>query len=526
LARIQTIAGHGREALITVESLRSLPEPVSLDGRIALEESLAADSLANYHYSYTAALRAAELGREQGARWLVARANYRAAQGLWRLGELDEAEATARGAADDLGSLGDRAGQADAYNLLANIYELRGDLETSQAFYQTALANHRQLGNRAGESKVLNNLAYVMFRRQDEQAAEDLYNEALEVARSIDRKSAIARTLHNLAILRRHQERTPEAEEIFEQALVLAREIGDRGIQSTSLNNLGVLRRRRGDLAGSLTYFEASLELAKTTGDQRGLASGLNNLAITERQLGNLERARDLFEESRRLCETLGDQRNLGRRLVNLANVYRRWGKLDEARAHLQEAATIYADIEDPETDIALATTRAEIHLARIESEAGADDLAEELLRSSLESLETPSQLFRAHTLLARCLMRTERLDAAQELLAVEAAFRRANQELESNAAYDLAKAELDLRLGRWNDAQQLLTVTQRQLAEAGHLSPSLEAQLLLSDLLRARGNTTEARSLVDAVSQRSATTGLGHMERLAAQRIADQPID
>ena len=561
LARIQTISGNGREALITLESLRSLPQPTSLDGRIALEEAKAAESLANYHYSHLAALRAAELGREQGARWLVARAHYLTAQGLWRLGQLDEAVATAEGAAKDLGTLGDRAGQADAYNLLANIYELRGDLETSKNFYETALANHRRLGNRAGESTVLNNLAYLMFRRQDEEAAEALYNEALEVARSIDRKSAIARTLHNLAILRRHQDRIPEAEEIFEQALVLAREIGDRGIQSTSLNNLGVLRRRRGDLAGSLTYFEASLELAKSTGDQRGLASGLNNLAITERQLGNLERARDLFEESRQLCETLGDQRNLGRRLVNLANVYRRWGKLDEARTHLQAAATIYADIDDPETDIALATTRAEIRLsegsyaaarqqlqqaisirrrqeneqeairlqvdlARIESEAGADDRAEKLLRSSLETLKAPDQLFRAHTLLARCLMRTDRLEAAQELLIVEAAFRKANQELENNAAYDLAKAELDLRLGRWNDAQQLLTTTQQHLAKTGHLSPSLEAQLLLSDLLRTRGDTTAAIDLVDAVRQRSAAAGLGHLEQLAARRMTGPPTD
>ncbi len=555
LARIQTISGHGQEALVILESLRSLPAPMGLDGRIALEEAIAADSLADYRHSHIAARRAAGLAEAQGARWLVARAGYHTAISLWRLGQLDEAEAAARGAASTLGDLGDLSGQADALNLLANIYENRGDLETSKGFYQTALANHRQLGNRAGESKVLNNLAYLMFRRQDENAAEALYNEALEVARSIDRKGAIARTLHNLAILRRHQGRASEAEELFEQTLILAREIGDRGIQSTSLNVLGVLRRQRGDLTGALPYFRHSLELARGIGDPRGLASGLNNLAIVQRQLGELEQARVLFEESRQLCLQLGDQRNLGRRLLNLANVYRRWGKLDEARTHLRQAAAIYQAIDDPETDIALATSRAEIHLsagdyamarqqlqqalgvrrlqgkeleanhlqldlARIELAAGDVAQAEDLLASVLESLETPSGLFQAHILLARCQLSDERLDAAQQTLAAERLYRDKNQVFESNTSYDLAVAELALRQGRWNDAERMLNATLQQLEQTGHLAWSLETRLLLSDLQGARGELETSANTLHGVQRHAKEAGLGHLERLAMRRL------
>lgn len=555
LARVLIASGQGQEALVLLEKLRSLPEPMGLDARIAIEEAHAADSLADYRQSHSAARRAAELAEAQGARWLVARATYLTALSHWRLGRLDEAEEAARGAAGTLGSLGDRSGQADAFNLLANIYENRGDLETSKSFYETALANHRQLGNRDGESTVLNNLAYLMFRRQDEAAAERLYNEALEVARSIDRKSAIARTLHNLAILRRHQGRTSEAEELFEQALVLAREIGDRGIQSTALNVLGVLRRRRGDLIGALPYFRESLELARGIGDQRGLASGLNNLAIVQRQLGNLQQARDLFEESRLLCVQLGDQRNLGRRLLNLANVYRRWGKLEEARAHLEEAAAIYATIDDPTTDIALATSRAEIELiegnyatarqhlqraidlrlqrgqgveasllrvdlARIELAAGEADRAAALLQGLLETLEAPDRLFQARTLLARCQLADDRLDAAERLLSSQHLYRQDNQDFENNMSFDLTSAELELRQGRWNDAQRMLSRATRQLDASDYLSLSLEARLLLSDLQRTRGDTETSLATVREVQRRAKDAGLGHLERLATARI------
>ena len=63
LAGAQTAAAKGREALTTVEALRKLGAPASLDPRIDLAEALAAAALSDFQGSQVAAARAAEKAR-------------------------------------------------------------------------------------------------------------------------------------------------------------------------------------------------------------------------------------------------------------------------------------------------------------------------------------------------------------------------------------------------------------------------------------------------------------------------------
>lgn len=558
LARIQTTAGQGNHALMTLEGLRSLPEPVSLDARIALEEAIAADSLADYQHSYEAAQRAAELGKAQGARWLAARARWRQAHSLWRLAKLDEAEAVAREAEATLGALGDRAGQADAFNLLANIHENRGQLETSKSFYETALAKHRQLGNRAGETKVLNNLAYLMFRLDDETAAEALYGEALAIARSIDRKSDVARSLHNLAILRRRQERYDEAEELFGEALALSREIGDRGIQSTSLTNLGVLLRRRNELDQALESYLESLELSRQIGDQRGISSCLNNLGNLLGQLGRLSEAREYFEESSRLCRQLGDVRNLGRRQVNLATLDRRLGRLGPSEEHLAAAAALYDETKDTANLASLLASRAilqtargaygaarqdllqaidkrrelgqdqrvnslKVDLAGIDVETGEVEAGLAALRDIIPALAeegTAHSQLQANTLLVQALARSDRLIEAQETLARAQTLRQQSHDVERNLFYELAQAELELRLGRLEQAQTTLDAAQTMVEATELPLVALELRLLQGDLQAARGNTSASREIAQAVLAEAESMGHQHLVAQASRRL------
>ena len=558
LARIQTAAGRGQDALVTLESLQSLPEPHRLDGRIALEEAIAAESLADYRHSLTASQRAIELGETQGARWITARAQFRAAQSLWRLGRLDEAETTVRQAADSLGELQDRAGQADAYNLLGNIHENRGQLDDAKTHYETALDAHRALGSRAGETKVLNNLAYLMSRLGDESASETLYEEALALARSIDRKSDVARSLHNLALLRHRQRRAEEAEDLFRQALEMARDTGDRGIQATALNNLGTLERRRGDLDGALETYRDALALARQLGDPRGLASALNNLGNLQRQRGELQAARDLLEESRQLCEHLGDTRNLGRRLLNLSHIYRRWGDLAQAEAHWQEARRIVAEAEDPAPPTALYAARAHLLLARgdyegareqqqqaidalrqmgretqakvrsidlaaIELAAGRAETAEALLRASADVSEEPtnaSDSLQLYALLAQSLLAQDRIDEAASALSAMQPLRRQGGAFESLQFFDLVQGQVAVHRGHLDDARLSLENVLQRTQEAEYRPLSWQAELALADIHHRRGESALARQLLQQISQDATARGFLHWARQAEAQL------
>lgn len=555
LARIQTTAGRGSDALITLERLNRLPGPTNLGGRIALEEAIAAESLADYRHSYEAAMRSAQISDQQGARWLAARARWRAAHSLWRQGTLDEAEEVAQQAESTLGELGDRAGRADALNLLANIHEHRGELAEAKTLYEAALAEHRELGNRAGETKVLNNLAYLMFRLQDEAAAELLYDEALTVARSVDRKTDVARSLHNLAILRRRQNRLQEAEELFVQALAISREIGDRGIQATSLTNLGIVLRAGNNLRSALERYEESLELSRQIGDQRGILGSLNNLGIVLDRLGRLSEAKGRLEESSILCRQLGDSQNLARRLVNLSNLNRRLGDLENAESHLWEADALYDELEDIAGKASVHASRAELWLVRGDYDKARSELQEAiatrrrlhqqprvlslsvnqaalalatggadeaiaLLRPAIAALNSQDNLLQANSLLARSLLAADQVIDAKKTLEAARVLRENSDDLEKNLFYDLTQGELALRQGRWDAADAVITAALKQATESEFFALGLELQLLRTDLQRARGETDLARRAVLAVQQQAEAAGYGHLARLAGQRL------
>lgn len=91
LASVQTRAGFGKEARLTVDRMRGLHKPASDDPRIDLEEATAAQALGDFKREQQAAADAAGKAEVRGARLLLAEAKGREAWTWERLGDLDRA---------------------------------------------------------------------------------------------------------------------------------------------------------------------------------------------------------------------------------------------------------------------------------------------------------------------------------------------------------------------------------------------------------------------------------------------------
>ena len=86
LVSVQNGAGKSNDALVTIESLRKLPAPVSEDPRIDIYEADAAEALSDYNRELALARAAAEKGLNRNASLLVAEARYYEGWALWNLG--------------------------------------------------------------------------------------------------------------------------------------------------------------------------------------------------------------------------------------------------------------------------------------------------------------------------------------------------------------------------------------------------------------------------------------------------------
>ena len=139
LAASQSAGGSGKDALATLESLRSLPVPARDDARIDLAEANAASAIGDFKRSEAAAARAVIKGRAQGTQLVVAQARSRQGWALERLGQSNEAAAALSEAQGLFTAAGDRMGAAAALQSTGHLLYDKGNFTDARKAYEDAL---------------------------------------------------------------------------------------------------------------------------------------------------------------------------------------------------------------------------------------------------------------------------------------------------------------------------------------------------------------------------------------------------
>jgi tetratricopeptide (TPR) repeat protein len=246
---------------------------------------------------------------------------------------------------------------------------------------------------------------FTLLRRFTD--AERVLLESLRLRRSIGDAEAVRNTLRSLGLLCWHSDRPAEAIVFIEETLAIDRQRGDLHALGGDLSNLGAVLKSMGKLERARTALEEALavveqEIAGGTSSLLRECYILHNLANVHRELGQLdsavvylERARDITERERlpiqvsyhftslahmslqqgRVEDSLGFYRQaveVGRRagytpglsqsLRMLGEVLVGIGRDAEALPNLAEAAGLFAQLEDYETQAALWRATARIH--------------------------------------------------------------------------------------------------------------------------------------------------------------------
>ncbi|MGH9641919.1 MAG: protein kinase domain-containing protein, partial [Terriglobales bacterium] len=228
LARAQTRAGKGKEALATIESLRRLAPPAGNDPRIELAASETCESLGDFKQGEAFAARAAEKARAQNAKLLLARALYHEGFTFENLNDPEHALKAAEESGRIYESVGHRYGLASTLEVTGRVLVDRGDYPGALAKFNDELAIARQLGNRKAEASALNYMADVLNQQGNSEEARKMFEKALLVFLEVSDKRNYAINLINIAGVMKDEGDLNAAKKTYDQALTVGREINDQ----------------------------------------------------------------------------------------------------------------------------------------------------------------------------------------------------------------------------------------------------------------------------------------------------------
>jgi len=436
LAKVQTAAGKGREALATLADLQHHPQ-LGDDPQIDLFRAFAAESLSDVKLQQSAAAAAAEKASRLGSRYLAAQAYWQECIALNALGELQKAtEACQQSAAAAPFAL---EIEARTKTVQASILLTQGHSAEALEMRKQALDTARKIGSQKDVIGALMNLANLRAREGQTAEAQKYEREAIAIAREIGDKRQLVGLENNLASDLETDGNYPQAKGLFEDSLRTAQEIGDQGGISTALQNLGARSLQMGDLVLAEKDVRQSLSTSQDAHLPSITAAAFNYLGDIQTARGEFIEARRSYESALRIFTDAGDQPSIASTRLSLAKLALEEGKIAEAGALARQAIQEFQ--------------------------------AEKLSDSEAD----------AHGTLARCLILDGKLaDAQQE---VDAAEKLGAQDRGVRISLAITAARLKARNGKLKEARQDLEVQLSETRERNLVALQYEIRLALAEV-------------------------------------------
>jgi serine/threonine protein kinase/tetratricopeptide (TPR) repeat protein len=465
LASSQSAGGSGKDALATLEGLRSMPPPARDDARVDLAEASGAATIGDFKRSEAAAAQAVIKGRAQGIQLVVAQARSRQGWAMERLGQSNDAAGALAEAQRLFTAAGDRMGAASALQTIGHMLYDKGNFAEARQAYENALVVFRNLGNQGRVAGSLNNIGNVYYDMGDLDRARH---------REIDDKSGLAGGLGNLANVFDGMGNLPEALKMQQAGLAAFREIGDQRGTASTLSNLGNLQVEIGDLTAAEANYTEALQVHTQTGYKRGMAFAL----------------------------------------AGLADVFTQRGDLAQARQKSQEAANIRRDL-----GAQLNTALSQMQLATIALEEGHEAESESLIRTSAAEFEKeklPGNQAAAQALLTLIMLGQGRIADAQKT--ANQALTLSRQSANRQARFDagLASARAFSAEGKDADGLKMLEGVLAEAKKYGYLNYEYQARLALGEIEIKAGQTAAGRAQLAALRQDAIRAGFLLLARKA----------
>ncbi len=288
-----------------------------------------------------------EAARRLGDRNGEAQAMNNLANSLRQVRRFDDAIAAHQSAAAVYRETGDQLGEGKALNNLGLVLREKRQFDDAIAAHQSAAAIYRETGDRYSEGKVLTNLGLALVEARQFEQAIAVCQEAAAIYRETGDRYGEGKVLNNLGLALQHTKRFEEAIAAHREDLAICRESGDRNSEGLALNNLGMALQGMQHHEEAIRAFREAAIISRETDDRYSEGRMLNNLGYSLREAGSFEEAITICLEAAAIFQELADQHGRGLPLDNLGLALQKLRRFQEAIAAHQDAIAIFRETRD-----------------------------------------------------------------------------------------------------------------------------------------------------------------------------------
>jgi predicted ATPase/DNA-binding SARP family transcriptional activator len=260
------------------------------------------------------------------------------AHSLHRSGRVEAAIAVATTALAHAERHGEHERQAEADNLLGELYLFKGDFAQANVHQRAALDFFEGEGSSPTLARALTRSGTIAWRTSDYQLATTLFERTLPLLKELGDEAGRAEVLASMAGICWERGDLDTAQTHMQQAADLYEALGHKLGQAYSVGRVGLIHYESGRSAQALACNEEALRLFEALGYDEGRAHFLGNQGSVYRAMGDLDRAMSCFEEALEIDRSLGHEGDVGRHLADIGSMLEERGDLAEADSHYEQA--------------------------------------------------------------------------------------------------------------------------------------------------------------------------------------------
>lgn len=226
-----------------------------------------------------------------------------------------------------------REGEADAYKILGNAWQTKGNMVEAMTWYEKALRVAEKSRYRKGIPGIKNNMALIHMHQGNYPLALAVFYESLELAEQLGDRFVVASTINNIAIVQFYQGMYDEAEASYRKTLDISTAIADTINIILSLNNIGETNLEQGKIDAALREVSRAHDIAVQISNPEMMVLTTHTLGVVYERLDSTSLAVGKFEEALGLSRQNGYGTSVSKALIALARVQMKRNELEKALA-------------------------------------------------------------------------------------------------------------------------------------------------------------------------------------------------
>ena len=260
----------------------------------------------------------------------------------------------------------------EAYLRQGDVSTLLKRFDAADRALATSLRMGRECGDPALERNALRSIGLLRWHQGRHADAVAITENALAIDRQRQDALAVAGDLSNLGSILRSMGQFQRALEILEEALAMPVVSTDPIKRSYILHNIANIHRGLGNIGRALEYLNVADESARAHMLPIQRSFHLTSIAHIHLQEGRLADSLRLYQEAVELSRRARHADGLAQSLRMLGEVLFAIGRDEEALSHVQEAADLFAQIEDRDAETVMRRHAAAVLERRAHPDASA----------------------------------------------------------------------------------------------------------------------------------------------------------